>query len=65
MRNRDNYIVSFRYHPIDPYDVAFPGKTVKVGCRVAEDKAKSAEREALFEECKQLNVQGRDSILQK
>ena len=65
MRNRDNYIVSFRYHPIDPYDVAFPGKTVKVGCRIAEDKAKSAEREALFEECKQLNVQGRDSILQK
>ena len=65
MRNRDNYIVSFRYHPIDPYDVSFPGKTVKVGCRVADDKARIAEREAILEECKQLNVQGRDSIRMK
>ena len=62
MRNRDNYIVSFRYHSIDPYDVAFPGKTVMVGgCRSVTGNAES--REAILEECKLLNVQGWDSIL--
>ena len=65
MRNRDNYIVSFRYHPIDPYDVAFPGKTVTVGCGVADDISRLAKREALLEECKQLNVQGRHSIVNR
>ena len=58
MRNRDNYIVSFRYHPIDPYDVAFPGKTLNVGIGDRDEFARKAEREALVEECKQLSVQG-------
>ena len=63
MRNRDNYIVSFRYHPIDPYDVAFPGKTVTVGHGFADVITRFAKREALLEEIKQLNVQGRHSIV--
>ena len=63
MRNRDNYIVSFRYHPIYPYDVAFPGKTVTVGDGFADEIARLAKREAFLEECKQLNVQGRHSIV--
>ena len=50
MRNRDNYIVSFRYHAIDPYGVAFPEKTIDIE-PIVQDV------EQLTERNRQLNVQ--------